>query len=67
MTTRLLTWAVYGLVVVLAFGTQVVGRARPARAPTLGRVVTWAMRRRSTQLGLLLAWWWLGWHFVTAR
>jgi hypothetical protein len=30
-------------------------------------VVTWAMRRRTTQVGLILAWWWLGWHFITLR
>lgn len=67
MTTRLLTWAAYGLVAALALAGALVARARPAVLATLGQVATWAMRRRSTQLGLLLAWWWLGWHFITDR
>lgn len=67
MTPRLLTWASYALVVALGIGAQLAAYVRPALVASLGRVVTWAMRRRSTQLGLLLSWWWLGWHFITAR
>ena len=62
-----LTVGVYGLVGLLLGALEVAGRLRPDRFSTLSRVITWAMRRRSAQLGLLLTWWWLGWHFVTAR
>ena len=62
-----LTLAVYALVGVMLVALEVAGRLRPERFSTLGRVITWAMRRRSAQLGLLLTWWWLGWHFVTGR
>jgi len=61
------TVAAYLLVTTLAAATQVLALVRPGVVPTIGRVATWAMRRRSTQLGLLFAWWWLGWHFITSR
>ncbi len=67
MTSAATTATAYAAVGVLAVTLQVLGVLRPARFPTLARVLTWAMRRRSTQLGLVFAWWWLGWHFLTAR
>ena len=67
MSSAGVTACAYGALAVLAVGLQVLGVLRPERYPTLGRVLTWAMRRRSTQIGLVFAWWWLGWHFLTAR
>ena len=65
------SWAVtvtaFSSVAVVAVVVQLVALRRPDRVASFGRVLTWAMRRRSTQLGLVFAWWWLGWHFVTAR
>lgn len=38
---------------------------RPASGiPTVSEVLRWGMRRRTAQLGVLLAWWWVGWHFL---
>ena len=38
---------------------------RPASGiPTVSAVLRWGMRRRTVQLGVLLAWWWAGWHFL---
>jgi hypothetical protein len=67
VSSRAITLAAYGAVALVAAATYVASRLRPDRVPSLGAVVTWAMRRRSTQLALLLAWWWLGWHFATRR
>lgn len=61
------TVTAYGLVLVGALVATLVARRRPDVLGGLGVVVTWAMRRRSTQLFLLLTWWWLGWHLVTSR
>lgn len=61
------TWTAYAVIAFTAVAVQVTAQRRPQTVATIGRVVSWAMRRRSTQLGLLLAWWWLGWHLVTAR
>jgi hypothetical protein len=67
VSSRTITLVAYGAVALVATATYVVARLRPGLVPPLGAVVTWAMRRRSTQLALLLAWWWLGWHFATRR
>lgn len=67
MNDRTLTVAAYLVLVVAAAGAAVTTWLRPDLIARPGRVVTWAMRRRTTQLGLLLAWWWLGWHFLTSR
>ncbi|MGW5241185.1 DUF6186 family protein [Monashia sp. NPDC004114] len=67
MTARLATLGIYVALLLATVVMVVVSRVRPAALPRLGQVVTWAMRRRTTQVGLLLAWWWLGWHFVTLR
>lgn len=67
MTARGATLGAYAVLLVTLVAMVVVAWLRPAVLPRLGQVVTWAMRRRTTQVGLLLAWWWLGWHFVTLR
>lgn len=38
--------------------------ARHSTLPTISSVLRWAARRRSTQIGLVMAWWWIGWHFL---
>ena len=67
MTGRGITLGLYAVLLATTVAMFVVAWLRPATLPRLGRVVTWAMRRRTTQVGLILAWWWLGWHFVTLR
>jgi CII-binding regulator of phage lambda lysogenization HflD len=61
------TVAAYAVVVAAAVAVQALALTGRVDVPSLGRVLTWALRRRSTQIGLVFAWWWLGWHFVTAR
>ena len=67
MSSRVLTFGLYTTLLVTFVTMWVAARWHPTLLPRLGEVVTWAMRRRTTQVGLLLAWWWLGWHFVTLR
>lgn len=67
MTSYVVTVTAYLGVLGLALAVEVVAFATPRLWASFGQVVTWALRRRSTQLGLLLAWWWLGWHWVTQR
>ena len=67
MSSATATVTAYVVLAVLGLSLQVAGVLAPDRWPTLGRVLTFALRRRSTQLGLLLAWWWVGWHLVTDR
>ena len=65
MTAREATETSYGLLAGAAVLVQLMSMAMPDRVPSLRRSVVWAMRRRSTQLALIVVWWWLGWHFVT--
>jgi hypothetical protein len=62
--SRLVTGLVYLAVAVAMVSADVLGRRTGATIPRFAEIVRWTARRRSAQFGLLLAWWWLGWHFV---
>lgn len=57
-------YAVVGLLILLL---EVLARWHVGSLVPLRRVVRRGLRHRSTQLGLLFAWWWLGWHFISDR
>ncbi len=65
MTGWALTMTAYGLVVVGVVVAEVAGRRKPDRTPSFTTALLRAMRHRSAALGLVIAWWWLGWHFIT--
>ncbi|HET7279662.1 MAG TPA: DUF6186 family protein [Dermatophilaceae bacterium] len=67
MTPAEVSYAAYALIAAAVLALEAAARLAPRRVPSVGTVLTWAMRRRSAQFGLVLAWWWLGWHFVTDR
>ncbi len=64
MTSRVLTVAGFVLLGLACLGLEVAGRIHGWPVPTLGRLLNGIMRRRSARVGVLLAWWWLGWHFL---
>lgn len=66
MTSRSLTEAVYVLLALGLVLTEVLARRSEDGVPTFGELVRGAMRSRSAQIGIVLAWWWLGWHFLLA-
>lgn len=63
MTSHALTVAAYLAVALLLITLELVARWSSAPIPTLADLVRRALRHRSAQFGLLLAWWWIGWHF----
>lgn len=65
--SALATVTAYAVLAGLALGLELLGRRQPGEYSTLGTVLTWALRRRSTQLAVVFVWWWLGWHLTTAR
>jgi hypothetical protein len=67
MTSRDATIAAYAAVAAAAVTIQLLAKAGAVDVASLAKALTWALRRRSTQIGILFAWWWLGWHFLTAR
>lgn len=38
-----------------------------ARLASLADLLDRAMASRAVRIALLLAWWWIGWHFLVAR
>lgn len=55
---------VYATIGVTLLVLQVAALRPGSPVPTASEVLSWAMRRRTVQLGVLLAWWWVGWHFL---
>lgn len=64
MTSRIVTIAVFAVLFAGLGVLELLARAGRWNVPTLGRVVRWTMRRRSAQIGIVMAWWWIGWHFL---
>ncbi|MEZ5095512.1 MAG: DUF6186 family protein [Nocardioides sp.] len=62
-----LTVTAYAVLAASVLLLGVAGSRRPTEVASIGRVLTWALRRRPTQLVVVFVWWWLGWHLVTAR
>lgn len=67
MSAAQVSYTAYALLAAAVLGVEAAARLAPGRVPSLGSVLAWVMRRRSAQFGLVLAWWWLGWHLVTDR
>jgi hypothetical protein len=63
--------AIVGFVLAFAagIGIELAARRPGAKIPSFGMMCAWAMRYKVKgmpvgRLGLLLVWWWLGWHFL---
>jgi lauroyl/myristoyl acyltransferase len=63
MTTRELTYLGFALIWVAAFALALVSHLPRSPIPTLGVLFARLMRRRVTRVALVLAWWWIGFHF----
>ncbi len=57
------TILVFALLGVSLVGLELVARLPRSRIPTLSRLVTNGLGRRSVQVLVVLSWWWVGWHF----
>lgn len=66
MGSRQITILVYCLLAAGLVVVELLSRRENSRIPPLEVMVRRALRDRSTQLALLLAWWWVGWHFMLA-
>ena len=60
---RLLTVAVYVVLVLTAAVLTLVAHRRPGRLLGLGAVLDAALTSRAARIVLLVFWLWLGWHF----
>jgi hypothetical protein len=63
-TSRTLTIAGYLLLTAAAVALDAYGRHPRTRVPSLAHLCGFVMRDKWGRIGLLLLWWWLGWHFL---
>jgi hypothetical protein len=64
VTSRSVTVLGYAGLALLLVALEVTARLRPEAVAPVAAVVRRVCRTRSGQLFLVLAWWWLGWHFL---
>lgn len=65
MISHVLTIVAFALLALAFLGIAVASHVPGWPVPTLGRLLAAGMRQRSTRIGILLVWWWLGWHFLS--
>ncbi|WP_406632147.1 DUF6186 family protein [Amycolatopsis sp. WGS_07] len=63
MSSRLITEIGFGAIVAAAILLWLGSHLFPKKIPSLTSVLSALMRKRSTRIALVLAWWWVGWHF----
>jgi hypothetical protein len=61
---RGITIAVYLVCALALVVTELLARGTRLNVPTLAVLFRWVLRRRSAQIGVVMAWWWIGWHFL---
>ncbi|MEY9861745.1 hypothetical protein ABH935_007388 [Catenulispora sp. GAS73] len=65
MSPRVITAVGYALIGLAALAVEVVARRPGSRVPTFAQLVHTVMRERWGRVGMLLVWWWLGFHFLS--
>jgi hypothetical protein len=63
VVARTLTEAGFGVFILAGVLLEVLARRPGSRIPTLGAVITRAMRTRSGRVGVIAGWVWIGLHF----
>ncbi|MDQ2847210.1 MAG: DUF6186 family protein [Actinomycetota bacterium] len=63
MSSHLLTVLAFCAVGVLLVVLGLAASFTALPVPTVGALLRRALRHRAAQFGLLMVWWWLGWHF----
>lgn len=64
---RILTISGYLVCVVLAVVVELLARRDRNRIAPLGDLMDHVMETRSARIGILLFWWWVGWHFLVGQ
>ncbi len=63
MSSHDVTVAVYLSLASMFVVLELLARFSRLPVPTFGSILSWVMRHRAGQVGVVLAWWWIGWHF----
>ena len=64
---RILTICGYLVCVAAAVAVEVLARRNRERIAPLGDLMDQVMATRSARIGILLFWWWAGWHFLVGQ
>jgi hypothetical protein len=64
---RLVTIAGYLASIAAAVIVELLARRDPDRIAPLGPLMDRVMATRSARLGILMFWWWAGWHFLVGE
>lgn len=65
MSPRAITATGYVLIGAAAMVVELLAHRRGSRIPTLSQLVRQLMAERWGRVAMLLAWWWLGFHFLS--
>jgi hypothetical protein len=65
MSPRAITVTGYVLIGVAALVVELLARRPGSRIPTVSQLLRQLMRERWGRVGMLLVWWWLGFHFLS--
>ena len=63
MTMHAVTIVVFALLGTALIGLELTARMISSKIPTVSRLLTGGLGRRSVQVLVVLSWWWVGWHF----
>jgi hypothetical protein len=61
--TRAITIAGFVVAVVAMIALEILARRPGSRIPTVGQRLGYRMRPKIGRVLVLVAWWWLGWHY----
>lgn len=64
---RLITVSLYLLCLAVAALVELAARRDPDRIAPFGDLMDRVMVTRSVRIGILLFWWWAGWHFLVGQ
>lgn len=64
---RELTIAGFVVCIVAAVALELWARRRPDHLAPVDTLLERVMATRSARIGILLFWWWLGWHFLVGQ
>ncbi|WP_194894680.1 DUF6186 family protein [Catenulispora pinisilvae] len=65
MSPRAITVTGYVVIGAAALLVEVVARRPGSRVPTFSQLLSHVMHEKWGRVGMLLAWWWLGFHFLS--
>jgi hypothetical protein len=64
---RAVSIAGYGVAASCLTALALLGRLAPGRIARFGVLLDAVIWSRPARIGLVLFWWWIGWHFLVSR